>query len=345
MRLIDFCLIVISVAVCVPSAITDIRYERIRNILILPALSVAFILNLINSIIVGNWDIFLANFCFMTLFGLILYGTHYMGAGDSKLLSCVAAAMPVCFYENRIHGWFGEVLVLIHIFVVCMIYILGESIYIRAVLKNKGSPIGNFNIRRFLIAYFKGLIIITLINQLFWLLSYDFYIENQYAVMLLNCIIAIKLPEIKIFDHLYVMIPLIVIEVIILLATDYGQRFIGSDYRILIFFLIFLIVRRLLVDRYNYKTVPTSEVKAGMILSIQSTILMSKSKVKGLPGVSTEDMRSRLTEEEAESIHRWEKSKYGAKEVSVVRHLPFGFFISAGTIIFIAESVVGIICG
>ncbi len=43
MRPIDFCLIVISVAVCVPSAITDIRYERIRNILILPALSVGIV--------------------------------------------------------------------------------------------------------------------------------------------------------------------------------------------------------------------------------------------------------------------------------------------------------------
>lgn len=345
MRPIDICLILICLSVCILSAITDIRYEKIRNIIILPAISVAFIMNLISSIIIGNWGIFLTNFCFMSLFGLILYGTHYMGAGDSKLLSCVAAAMPVCFYENRIHGWFGEILVLIHIFVVCMIYILGESIYIRAVLKNKGSPIGNFNIQKFLIAYFKGLIIITLINQLLWILFYDFYIENQYAVMLLNCLIAIKLPEIKLFNHLYVMIPLIVIEVIILLATNYVQRFIDSDYRILIIFLIFLIIRRLLVDRYNYKTVPTSEVKAGMILSIQSTILMSKSKVKGLPGISTEDMRSRLTEEEAESIHRWEKSKYGAKEVSVVRYLPFGFFISAGTIIFIVESVVGIICG
>lgn len=344
MRPIDVCLIIICCAVCVLSAITDIRYEKIRNIVIFPAISIAFITNLVNCVVVGNWNVFLTNFSFITLFGIILYATHYMGAGDSKLLAFVAASVPVCFYENRINGWFGEILLLIHIFVVCMIYILGESIYIRAVLKNKGSPIGKIDIGCFITAYLKGLIIITLVNQIFWLFIKEFYIENQYAVMLLNCIIALMIPDIKLFNHIYVIIPLILIETIIITTTNYGQRFIGSDYRILIVFLIFLIVRRLLVDRYNYKNVPTSEVKAGMILSMQSTLLMSKSKVKGLPDISTEDMRSRITQEEAESVHRWEKSKFGSKEVAVVRYLPFGFFISAGTIIFIAESVVGIIC-
>lgn len=344
MGLIDICLIIMCFVVCILSAITDIRYEKIRNIIIFPTISVAFITNLINCIVIGNWNIFLTNFSFITLFGIILYATHYMGAGDSKLLAFVAASVPICFYENRLNGWFGEILLLIHIFVVCMIYILGESIYMRTVLKNKGSPIGKINLGRFIIAYFKGLIIITLVNQLFWLFIKEFYVENQYAVMLLNCIIALKIPDIKLFNHIYVIAPLVLIEIVIVITTNYGQRFIGSDYRILIVFLIFLIVRRLLVDRYNYKTVPTSEVKAGMILSMQSSLLMSKSKVRGLPDISTEDMRSRITQEEAESIHRWEKSKFGSKEVAVVRYLPFGFFISAGTIIFIAESVVMIIC-
>ena len=94
------------------------------------------------------------------------------------------------------------------------------------------------------------------------------------------------------------------------------------------------VVLRLFIDEYNYEIIPTSNVEKGMILSLETSLLFSNSKVKGLPNPSTEDLRSRLTEE-AQSIRRWEKSKYGVSEVKIVRKMPFAIFISLGTLVFI----------
>ena len=67
-----------------------------------------------------------------------------------------------------------------------------------------------------------------------------------------------------------------------------------------------------------------------MILSAFSSMMMQSSKITGLPGISTEDLRNRLTEEEAESVRRWGKSAKGVSEVSIVKKIPFAIFLAMG---------------
>lgn len=47
---------------------------------------------------------------------------------------------------------------------------------------------------------------------------------------------------------------------------------------------------------------------------------------QGLPTGMTEDLRSRITAEEAESIHRWKNSSLGKPFVVIVRKIPFTSF-------------------
>ena len=54
----------------------------------------------------------------------------------------------------------------------------------------------------------------------------------------------------------------------------------------------------------------------------------------------TEDLRSRITSEEAESIHRWEKSAGGKPYVVIVRKIPFAIFIGIGTLAFLIIEVI-----
>ena len=89
---------------------------------------------------------------------------------------------------------------------------------------------------------------------------------------------------------------------------------------------------RVLLSEYNYKTIPTSEVKKGMILSSLTTIFMAKSNSNGLPGISYEDMRSRLTQDEAEAVVKWGTTKKGLAEVQIVRKVPYAIFILGGLI-------------
>ena len=72
-----------------------------------------------------------------------------------------------------------------------------------------------------------------------------------------------------------------------------------------------------------------------MILSVVSVASMSTSRVQGLPKNTTEDMRSRLTAEEVDSILRWKDSRYGMSEITIVRKIPFAIFMTCGALIFL----------
>ena len=90
---------------------------------------------------------------------------------------------------------------------------------------------------------------------------------------------------------------------------------------------------------YNYKAIPVEETSAGMVLSRTDTLFMQQSRVKGLPDISDETLRSRITADEAESIKRWGKSKYGKPQVTIVRKIPFAAFLSVGTIVYFLVGV------
>ena len=70
-------------------------------------------------------------------------------------------------------------------------------------------------------------------------------------------------------------------------------------------------------------------------MSYSTIVCFIPSTIKGLPKEkTTEDIRSRITADEAESIKRWETSKYGQSEIIIVRKIPFAIFISIGTVIY-----------
>ena len=98
--------------------------------------------------------------------------------------------------------------------------------------------------------------------------------------------------------------------------------------------MIILIIFRKITEKYNYKAVPIAELRPGMILSMGSTMGFIGSKIDGLPLFSSEDLKSRLSAQEVESITRWSKSKYGKNTIVIVQKIPFAIFISIGTIVF-----------
>ena len=95
-----------------------------------------------------------------------------------------------------------------------------------------------------------------------------------------------------------------------------------------------LMVFRLFADKYNYKIIPLSELKPGMILAFVSIIAFMGSKVEGLPTSTTEDLKSRLSVSEVESIKKWAESSKGIETITIVRKIPFALFIAIGTIVF-----------
>ena len=88
----------------------------------------------------------------------------------------------------------------------------------------------------------------------------------------------------------------------------------------------------LFISEFNYDWIPTEAVQPGMVLSRLSCMMMAVSKVKNLPQASTEDLRSRLSQEQADAVIRWGKTSKGMKKIQIVRKIPFAIFIYLGTI-------------
>lgn len=80
-----------------------------------------------------------------------------------------------------------------------------------------------------------------------------------------------------------------------------------------------------------YERIKIADLKKGMILSMGSSMLMQGSRVRGLPGISSEDLKSRLTETEVNSIIRWGKGKE-IDDLIIVKKIPFAIFIFLGFI-------------
>lgn len=127
---------------------------------------------------------------------------------------------------------------------------------------------------------------------------------------------------------------MILAVIFICLRQSFGIMYIVN------FGLVFIVIlMKLFISEYNYEYINTSDVKAGMIISTETSMLFLNSRVKGLPDISNENISDRLSESECESIRRWEKSSYGSKTVKIVRKIPFAIFISLGIVTYIIVGV------
>ena len=93
--------------------------------------------------------------------------------------------------------------------------------------------------------------------------------------------------------------------------------------------IIVLLVCRMTISTNIYEQIPIKDLKPGMILSTFSSAVMQGSQVKGMPAISSEDLSSRLSQNEINSIGRWAKTR-NVECVSVVKKIPFALFISLG---------------
>jgi len=92
---------------------------------------------------------------------------------------------------------------------------------------------------------------------------------------------------------------------------------------------VVLLIFQMTIKTILYEEIKIADLKKGMILSTISSMMMQNSRVRGLPPVSTEDLKSRLTEEQVNSICRWSKSRK-IETITIVRKIPFAIFIFSG---------------
>lgn len=312
---------------------TDIRNGIIQNKALLIAAIPGIVINIIYYSVFAKdfFEIYIINLFIMLILAIALYYFYFWAAGDSKFLICVNLLFPARFYDNDIFSLAPGINAIIFIFLVAYVYIIIDSL-IQLIKKEKfyaGKLIEWKGIKNFVINYFVSFLYLRGLSEILRFFLGDIYYNNQLIFSFINIFFVIVVHSKKIFKSWYLLIMVFIVNLMFIQHFSFNIQYLYS-YGVLFIALIL----RYLLNGYNYKEIPTESISKGMVLSYTTVMLFLPSRIKGLPNTTSEDIRSRLTQEEVNAIKRWKDSKYGKKTVVIVRKIPFAIFIAVGELLY-----------
>lgn len=271
----------------------------------------------------------------LIMFGIaaLLYCSHIWAGGDCKYIAVAAVLFPPEYYIGMGSTNMTLFLVVILAFLAGYLFILFDTI-ISAIRKKalprfKSIAVG---LCKFVLSYIKTLLYIAAFNLLYANTIGKIVSINSLVLCAVYYMLAFTVNNWPVFQKKWLLISVLVFDVIvsiIIKTVPIGT----SPFHYVV--LVIAVLIKMVAANYNYEVIPTEDVAAGMILSLETTMLFSKSRVKGLPGLSNENLGSRLTADEAASVRRWASSAYGLPQVTIVRKIPFAAFISAGFLLYL----------
>lgn len=345
MIIIEALILTVLLMVLIFCSYTDCRDSLIRNSALLKAGLIIGTLDIAYYIIYGTQYlvIFLFNTGLLAIISLMLYALKIWAGGDSKLLLLISIAIPGRLYTLNGSDNMSGILIIVFSFLSAFFIIVIHSVII-------GIQSGDlFKIRmnrkidivRILVSYVMVVGIMQVFDGVMWLAFPFIMKENWMLVQTFYCMVLLMTIYIRSsisMRHIYYTTIISWLSLIIMVASgEYVLQY-KVSLSILIWAYTLLCIRGM-IEKYNYQVIPTSKVKKGDILSASTVMEFRRSRVRGLPYCMTEDLEARLTEEEADSVHRWEKSKYGNNTVIIVRKIPFAVFLTIGTLLFFGVKV------
>ena len=333
------------IVLLVCSSYTDCKESIVKNRTLAKCGAVAAILDAIYYLGFASEYFVLAatNMLLLVIVAIAFYGYHLWAAGDSKLLFIVGLCIPGRFYSFWDIGIWSGFVIIVLTFSIAFIFVVAESIVLG--IRNKDLFKVSFGQPHFLegiVSYFSMVGSILVINLLFSRLFHNLYNSDTVFATAINFLVVLTLIHLRAKLRFRILVCYTVaIWLLIAGLTVTHVVSLSTTFDVRSWLLVLGIMGvRLISEKYNYKAIPTSEVRKGNILSAATVMSFKPSRVQGLPTGMTEDLRSRITAEEAESIHRWETSSLGKPFVVIVRKIPFATFISIGTIIFLLIEVI-----
>lgn len=335
-------LVAVLIMLLINTSISDLKSGVVSNKSILVALGVGV------PVIVAYYAFF-ATDCLVSYtvnvgicvgISIILYAMGIWGAGDSKLFSAVIILLPARLYSLSNRSIASCFLMIAAIFIIAFVYVIGETLAVGI----KQKDLFKFQrVKTDWVGFFRGFLfyflLLSVVNvTLYFLLPDYILIDNilMTAIHFVVILIGMELEKRAKWIHIILMGAIWITAIVFKLSSFSLSSINVRAYLIVIILMVF----RVFADKYNYKTILVEELKPGMILSLGSVLGFAGSKVKGLPSFSTEDLRSRLTKDEVESIKRWSKTQNGYETITIVRKIPFALFIGIGTVLYAVMEVV-----
>ena len=323
------------------ASVSDVRTERVPNRILVVAIIAAIALAVIQYglLLPDLLNIYAVNVLATSAIALVLFFTHTWAGGDCKLACVLAVLYPAQAYVVFNERAFSLPLAVGLAFVSGALYLLVS--YVLSLLREQSvfSPkAAKAAILPFVQAYICALSCVgalRLINA--WLVAPYIQMGTLAMAAISFCVLWL-LANAGLLRSKALLCGLLLFDALLAFALR-TSPFGDGPYRYL--FVLAVLIIRAVVSQYNYQIIPTAEVREGTILSTATSLLFVGSKVKGLPAISTEDLRSRLTEAEAASVRRWGKTARGSDSIQVVRKMPFAMFVTSGYILyFVLWSVV-----
>lgn len=322
--------------VCVYCSYTDLRYNIISNKVLITVACAGIILDIIyySNIYTTGIITCLINVGSLTLIAIILYSVHIWAAGDSKFLIVISLLIPseICYVEDT---YLYAFMIPVFAFSAGFVFLTFDTIWCLIKKKRKLSV---HEIKTKFVEYFKNFVINCIYILTLTKIEDYVFLRTGFQLgigqIVINICALILISHIKIFRN-YGLIGC-TLGGSLLFSIGTGVWMINVGRMVYYGIIALFMVLQILIGEFNYAVIETDKIKKGMVISFMQSALFAHSRVAGLPGLSTEDMRSRITQEEADAIRRWGASKNGTKRITIVRKIPFAIFIFIGTICYFA---------
>lgn len=325
--------LLLIICLCFLCSKSDLSSGLIKNKILLPFLIIGIVINcvyytfFVNDLLIE----YLVNVAIVTLISLILFYTHSFAGGDCKMTIVLAILYPARFYV--VYGTTNATLLFALGFGIFVgyCYLVINSLW--SIITKKATVTLKYitgSLLTFSKSYISAMLYIFIINVLQLLLA-KYGVEINVWISRILCMIIAwcvgKYPFFKRKVPIFIATTLVVVLSVLLKTFPFSLN--PENYTLV----LILLFCQMAIKTNIYETIEVRNLKKGMILSSMSSILMQSSITKGLPNISTEDLRSRLTETEVESVKIWAKATK-TEFLSIVKKIPFAIFISIGFIIY-----------
>lgn len=271
---------------------------------------------------------FLLNVALVSLVSLVLFYTHSFAGGDCKMAIVLALLYPAGCYMRVQDFDCTLVAALLIAFIFGYAYLLVHSISL-VVKKRAGIATVAYikdSVLVFAQSYLASISYISMIVCLMSLFG-GFNSSMKAWVTRMACVaVALCTGRYPGLRNWRCFLPAATVALVLSVLSRTIPLSLRPENVALVFFLS---ICNATIKTTIYEQIAVDDLKKGMILTLLSSMLMQTSKTKGLPGISTEDLRSRLSEEEVESVRTWAKATK-TTSLTIVKKIPFAVMISAG---------------
>lgn len=329
MNVIEIIYAVAFICIGAVSSVTDLKDGMVYNKHILIFCIIGGVLDAIYFGIYARelLIIYVINCLCIVVISVILYMTRSFAGGDCKLAIVLAMLYPAKYYviysgkSFTLFFAIGCALILGYIYLVisAMVGLIQKKnkitlVYLKSYFAN------------FLSSFVRVLIYVSVLNYIFVMLIQNGISFNIWIIRM-NCILlAIIIGKLEILKKGYILILAFIVNCVMGCFLKMLPFSFNAENYVLV---IVLLILQMLTKTNLYKEVGIDDLKKGMILSSISSLMMQNSRIKGLPGISYENLKNRLSQEEIEGIRRWGKKK-NIKSVLVVKKVPFALFMVLG---------------